>query len=309
MALTRADAEASGAILECILYGAYVVLFVQYLTLQHDGNHRLDGSLPLAHIFLFGLCTLSFCLEIPAAYLRIVPDLEDSLLDMASKLDSGSIAISALIDYMAQMILLYRCWIIWGRRWVVVAVPGFLAPVTLGGGLALFDLLNPPNAAKVPALSTPTGIVVNSFALVVNALIASLIMTKIFLTSREVRILGSSSSRPLHIATAMLIESGLLMFTFQLVFVVFYRFTEFAIISGATAQIYGITPTLLSIWLIMDSAYDETAEQTTSLGLPQSEGATTEATATSVSAAEVRPQSAVMEPGAPNNEKAAADVV
>ncbi|KAF8881437.1 hypothetical protein BD779DRAFT_1010904 [Infundibulicybe gibba] len=160
MAFTFADSQALGIILEGILYGAYVVLFILYLTLWRRNNRGFGGPLALAQILLFGLCTLSLCFDISVTYLgnvcpilacglrslqhnTQVPDVESaSSFITARKLNLGSVSIFAVIDYLAQMILLYRCWIVWDRRWVVVAVPGFLALVTLGGGFALAGLDN-----------------------------------------------------------------------------------------------------------------------------------------------------------------------
>ncbi|KAF8886019.1 hypothetical protein BD779DRAFT_649015 [Infundibulicybe gibba] len=72
-AFTYLDAQALGTIFECIFYGAYVVLFILYLVLQCRNNRVVDaGPLTLAQILLFGLCTTSFCLDIPAAYFIVV---------------------------------------------------------------------------------------------------------------------------------------------------------------------------------------------------------------------------------------------
>ncbi|KAF8881451.1 hypothetical protein BD779DRAFT_1011370 [Infundibulicybe gibba] len=181
-----------------------------------------------------------------------------------------------IIDFLAQMILLYRCWIIWDSRWVVVAVPGFLALLALVGEFALVGLQVSP--IDTMHIFIPTGIATNSVSLVVNALTTSLIVTKILLTSREVRpVLGSNSHRSFRIVVALLIESGLLMFAFQLVYVVLFFQVPFDIISNSTTQIYGITPTLLNIRVAMGTAYDKTTEKTRTLRFAHSEGAATQA--------------------------------
>ncbi|KAF8881431.1 hypothetical protein BD779DRAFT_1675391 [Infundibulicybe gibba] len=125
---------------------------------------------------------------------------------------------------------------------------------------------------------------------VVNALTTSLIVTKILLTSQEVRsALGSNSHWALRIAAAILIESGLLIFAFQLAFIILFNQDIFDIISGPTTQIYGITPTLLNIRVVMGSAYDKNAERTRTLRFAHSEGgAATQTTGTSMSAAGIR---------------------
>ncbi|KAF8881457.1 hypothetical protein BD779DRAFT_1011679 [Infundibulicybe gibba] len=313
--ITIPDAVATGTILESVFYGAYLVLFIQYLVLQRRNSRGFDQPLTLAHILLFVLCTVSFFLDIPSDYLSLVPDVEGAP-EKSQKLNLGSVWIFAIIDFLAQMILLYRCWIIWSKRWAVVVVPGFLSLVTLGGGFAiagLFDsLVRSVNHDRFDPLLRSTGTATNSISLAVNALTTFLIVVKIFLTSREVRsALGSNSHQSLRIATAMLIESGLLVLAFQLVFVVLYNQPAFSVISGATTQIYGITPTLLNIRVIMGSAYDRTTEKTRTLRFAHSErGATTQITGSSMSAAGVRSRDINTELNdVPNNEIAAGNAV
>ncbi|KAF8881434.1 hypothetical protein BD779DRAFT_1010686 [Infundibulicybe gibba] len=316
MTFTRFNAPTLGGNLECILYGVYVVLFILYLILWRRNNRKFNEPLTLAHILLFCLCTLFLCFDISMNYFAAVQDAESDSLGIALKLNLGSLLIFAMIDYVAQMILLYRCWIIWGRRWVVVALPGFLALVTFGGGIALVDLFSSPlrdtDEARAARLYRLTGIATNSISLAVNALTTLLIISKIFLTSREVRFaLGSNSHRSLHIAAAMLVESGLLILTFQLVFVILFNQVAFDIISGPTTQIYGITPTLLNIRVVMGSAYETTIEKTRTLRFAHSEGgAATQTTGQSMIAAGVQSRGVNTELNdVPNNESAADDAV
>ncbi|KAF8885309.1 hypothetical protein BD779DRAFT_683811 [Infundibulicybe gibba] len=108
--------------------------------LHHRSSRMVDRRLTLAHILLFILCTLFFCLDISGDYLSVVPDAINNVVANGSSV--GSTTLFSIIDYLAQMILLYRCWIIWNKRWAVVAIPGFLALVSLGLGLDLSFSLN-----------------------------------------------------------------------------------------------------------------------------------------------------------------------
>ncbi|KAF8881464.1 hypothetical protein BD779DRAFT_1675414 [Infundibulicybe gibba] len=288
MAFTRLDAQALGTVFECVFYGAYVVLFILYLVLQHRHNRGFGEPLTLAQILLFSFCTISFCLDIPAAYLIVVPSAKNS--NISDKLNLGSITMFATVDYLAQMILLYRCWIIWGRRWIVVAVPGFLALVSLGGGLALAGLDNSPlwstDQEKILRIFKLTGITAYSISLSVNAITTSLIVTKIILTSRKVRpVLGLNSRRALRITTAMTIESGLLMFALQLIVVALFAREAFAVISSPIVQIFGIVPTLLGIRVVMGSVCVKPAEGAHCMGSVHSGGAAIHSTGPFMSAA------------------------
>ncbi|KAF8874472.1 hypothetical protein BD779DRAFT_1790490 [Infundibulicybe gibba] len=241
MILTELEATILGVILEGILYGAYMVL-LSYTRPEHRNKRGFGGPLILAQVLLFGLCTVSMCLSIPMAYFFVVLD-----VGAAFKLNFVIIVIFAITDSLAQMILLYRCWMVWGRRWIVVAVPGFLVLMALGGGFAavgLFAAVDPVNYSLEGARQ--------AYLYLLNP--------------REVYpILGSISNlhQSLSVITAMLIESGLLMFAFQLVLVVLFFMQQPA--SDLTifpiTQIYGISPTLLNIRVVMGSTYGKTTEK------------------------------------------------
>ncbi|KAF8868867.1 hypothetical protein BD779DRAFT_823958 [Infundibulicybe gibba] len=295
MTLTPLGAVTLGTILEGIFYGVYLVLFILYLVLRRRNNHRIDEPLTLAQILLFGLCTASLCLDISGTYLFIIKDANHQ--DTADKVELGSVVTFIMIDYLAQMILLYRCWIIWDKRWVVVAVSGILALITLGLGFAFVGLTNfslrSTNPEKLSHLIGTIGIMAYSISLGLNALTTSLIVIKILLTSRRVHpARGSNLHQPLHIVAATLIESGLLMFAFQLVFVILFsaRPTTFNIISSPSAQIYGINPTLLNIRIVMGTADNKTTDKIASLRFAHSRGSATQAAGRSMSAAGIQSQ-------------------
>ncbi|KAF8881468.1 hypothetical protein BD779DRAFT_1675417 [Infundibulicybe gibba] len=295
MTLAPQAAMALGTVLEGILYGVYIVLFVLYLVLRRrrSNSHSVDGPLTLAQILLFCLCTTSLCLDISAEYFLVI--MQDA--NAADRIALGWLVIFLTIDFLAQMILLYRCWIIWNRRWVVVVAPGLLALVTLGQGFAYVGLTKPsPQSTDTWILShfmKTIGITAYSISLGVSALTTSLIVTRILLTSWQVRpMLGSNSHRSLRIAAAMLIESGLLMFAFQLAFVVLLSSGSimFNIVSCPTAQIYGITPMLLNIRVMMGAAHVKTTEKMASLRFAHSGGAATRTTGQSTRTAGVQSQ-------------------
>ncbi|KAF8870539.1 hypothetical protein BD779DRAFT_1681047 [Infundibulicybe gibba] len=221
----NAEALVLGNIIQGIFYGIHMILFILYLVLRCRNSCRFDKPLARAQILLFSLCTIAMCLDFITTYFKMVPGVGniDSALNAAPK---GSVVAFVVVDYLAQMMLLYRCWIIWRRRWVVVVVPGFLALVSLGEGIAAFIfgsmLLPSTDLEKTSHLFRLTGTLAYSTSLIVNALTTSLIVTKIILTSREMHPSLGSSSRPLRTIAAMLIESGLLMLIFQLIFVILF---------------------------------------------------------------------------------------
>ncbi|KAF8881485.1 hypothetical protein BD779DRAFT_1675428 [Infundibulicybe gibba] len=274
MAFAQLDALVSEVVLECTFYGVYVVLFILYIVLWRR-NKRFGGLLTLAQILLFGLCTLSLFFDIAANYLvaQAILGVPGDRVAALAKLGVGSSVLFTVVDSLAHVILLYRCWIIWDKRWAVVAIPGFLVLAALGIGFALARLSTPHTGSDSDSeayvhICRSMGAARHSVSLVVNAFTTSLIMTKIFLTPRVV---GSSpifnSHWPLRVVPAMLIESGFLMFAYQLAFTVLFWIGDpaFNIMGGPIPQIYGIAPTLLSIRVAMGSAHNKTTVGTLSL--------------------------------------------
>ncbi|KAF8881481.1 hypothetical protein BD779DRAFT_1802677 [Infundibulicybe gibba] len=276
MAFTQLDGLALGSVLECTLYGVYVALFILYLVLQRRSN-RFGGPLTLAQMLLFGLCTVVFFLDIPRDYFwaRSMLSMSVNWNMILSELILGNTVLFTMIDSLAHAILFYRCWIIWDKQWTVMAIPGFLllAPfvigfTTIGLSSSSTNIWDLKQLARIWAAK-------HSISLIVNALTTSLIVAKIFLISREVGpVLGSNSHRSLRVVNAMLIESGLLMFAYQLIFVVLYSIQHpaTAIVGAPILQIYGITPTLLGVRVAMGSTYDKTTVETRSLRFAHSAG-------------------------------------
>jgi len=124
-------ANLAGLFCGAILYGVFVVLFVLCLhTLLYRRNtERANRILISGVVAMFVLNTvvlaisLSRCMD---AFITLRDDTGGPLAyfeDLASWKEVARTAIILCYAVLADVILIYRCWVVWGRRLVIVAIP------------------------------------------------------------------------------------------------------------------------------------------------------------------------------------------
>jgi len=190
-------------------------------------------------------------------------------------------------DFIAQCILIFRCWIVWGKDIRVVIIPSFLAIAYIATWLAPLGAVS---LERGVILCAPWGNTLSLTALttsmVVNALMTGLIVFKIlkvfleFKPTSVERTLGSESlssaggSKLGHIVF-IIIESGMALFAIQLVRVVltslmtqpskYTGYTEPVVgmefVIGIHEMLNGITPTLILVRTSMRLSFDDDASE------------------------------------------------
>ena len=103
-------------------------------------------------------------------------------------------------------------------------------------------VLGPQNTQNPPIWFTPIGILSFSVSLAVNAIFTGLLVFKIAKASLALRHAHATGIQDFSSLISMLIESGLVLFIVQLVWIICFKFrTEsnaFNVTSGAIAMIY-----------------------------------------------------------------------
>lgn len=181
-------------------------------------------------------------------------------------------------DFVAQCILIYRCWIVWGCNTHVVIIPsifaiGFLA--TWIAGMSTVPEFIVEGRFVVSGLSNTLVITSLAISMIVNALVMCLIVFRIFKVFREVKVTTTSDEKSLGITGGtklwsvmfVIIESGMALFSIQLVRVVVSTslgttadFNVFGLIVGIHEMLNGITPTIILVRVSMGlSFHDETS--------------------------------------------------
>jgi len=184
----------------------------------------------------------------------------------------------ACCDFIAQSILIYRCWIVWGYSIHVVIVPVFLAFAFLALWIA-GGTTSPPSIVQdqflVPAWSNILVMTSLTLSMTVNALVTGLIVSRIFKVFQEVKIsmadnqsLWGTGGRTLQRVIFIMIESGMALFSIQLARLVVNIVSLdgvddsgfFVIIVSIHQMLNGITPTIILVRVSMGlSFHDESS--------------------------------------------------
>jgi len=196
----------------------------------------------------------------------------------------AQVTVFAVYDFIAQSILIYRCWIIWGYRIRVVIVPLFLAlaflAIWIASGIAPLSIL------QDQVVSSPWGTTLEtvglSLSMTVNALVTGLIVFRIFKASQEVNNTTCTSDNRTSRVTRgstlrrvifILIESGMALFSIQVArLVVTIVFTDasyagYFFIRGIHEMLNGITPAIILVRVSMGlSFHDESSMVEASIG-------------------------------------------
>jgi len=250
---------------EALVYGVYTVIFSLSLVFLHGGRRTNTNRLMVTFTtFLFLLCTTHFALEFNHFYITLSTTGVENYALETKGLFAADILIS-LIDFVGDLVLLHRCWLVWGKKWYVIVLPflttvgGFVCGMT---GLGI--LLNiAPTAPQAPAAVKPLGTAAFTLPLATNFLITILTVVRLYMLASKARAVNTAkaldTSSYVHKAAAIVIESGALYLVAQLVFVILFALGHPAqgIAAVVAVQIYGIAPTLISFRVGLGVATEE----------------------------------------------------
>ncbi|KAJ7228073.1 hypothetical protein C8J57DRAFT_1583587, partial [Mycena rebaudengoi] len=161
----------------------------------------------------------------------------------------------------ADGIIIYRCYVIWGNNWRPVAFPAFAYACTLVGGVLGIIPLSGTSAHVATAACMTT-------IFFTNVLAASLAAGRIWYLSRRIaRFLGKNSRKKSMDLTAILLESGLIYPATFLISVGIYlsptRPTVSVLICiAACYHIVGIVPTLIIVRVGLGVSTDDVDKNT-----------------------------------------------
>jgi len=178
----------------------------------------------------------------------------------------------AVINLMADGLLVYRCWMVWNRRWVVIIIPllMYLADIAMAI-LGTFQQINPiaPFFANNPSLSFQVPYFSISVALTI---LLSIMIAARLLSARKriVDVLGPQHAKLYTSITAMIVESAGL-FTLSSIFVISSfgvgltvglssnYYLLFNVIAPIHTMVTAIAPLLLISRVARGHAYSEEA--------------------------------------------------
>ncbi|GJE85481.1 hypothetical protein PsYK624_015600 [Phanerochaete sordida] len=162
--------------------------------------------------------------------------------------DISSFVVS-VADFIGGLILMYRCWIIWDRNYLVAVAPILTSIAALPTAICLVwnltgNLTWENDTPKASAAIMPLGRAAYILPLCTNVLTTGLILVRLWWVSRAVGT-ASMTRKAMHVV----VESGLLYFLVQLVFVVVFcaRSDSAMLMIAIVVQVYGIASTLIII--------------------------------------------------------------
>ncbi|KAG1796262.1 uncharacterized protein HD556DRAFT_1441555 [Suillus plorans] len=255
---------------EAVLYGSYCILFiVSWIVLsQKRPSPNLSSPVVFANCLLFFCCTAHFALEFNHFYTT----LESTGVDGFSAETPGLIGADFLIsftDLVGDLVLVYRCWMLWDRNYYVVILPLLTA---FGGFACIMEVLHlvitmDPTSPAPPPATVGLGLAGYILPLATNFVVTSLIVYRIWTSSRVVKespiVIGQGAS---HRAMMLIIESGALYLITQFVFVVLFsiQHPSQGIVAVIATQVYGIAPTLIIIRVSLGISSEHTTKAITS---------------------------------------------
>ncbi|KAJ7194993.1 hypothetical protein GGX14DRAFT_575994 [Mycena pura] len=279
-----------GAIIGGMVWSAYAVLFFWFLTLErkarpdHKNNTR---RFTYALTALFCIATLNCAVDFGQGYLLLVPNADPTLV-AAWRLSVGSTALLGIVDFLSQMILIYRCWIVWNHNYYVVSPVVFFAFASLAGQVAtagVYGIVSGGEAEPVFHITVALQTTAFSLSMAVNTLVTGLIVSKIWVQSRQLNIIrdgekeNENETRAFNRAITLMIESGLMNFIIQLLYLVLnvLEIPAFSLMETCAVHFYGITPTLLGIRVITGKSIDSYMKSSRSLAFASGGGGDTTA--------------------------------
>ncbi|KAG1746891.1 hypothetical protein EDB19DRAFT_1688166 [Suillus lakei] len=252
-----------GMVCEAFLYGVYCMLFIISVVIFIKRYRVSNRVIWVANCLLFTTSTAHFALVFNNFYIALEHAPFSELANETPKL-MGANLLSSVADFIGDTLLLYRCWLVWGKRFYVIVLPLLTALGGFGCILPIPSLvlsINPTSPVP-PTEIVPLTVAGYVLPLCTNVLVTGLIAGRIWYISRSVTIDEHGKPVISKIAAGgrpmmLIIESGALYLVTQLIFVVLVAIQNNAesVLSLAGTQIYGIASTLIviQVWLGISS--------------------------------------------------------
>ncbi|KAG2342677.1 hypothetical protein BDR05DRAFT_912666 [Suillus weaverae] len=273
---------AVGTVCEAFLYGVYCVLFVTSIVILTKRYRAPSRVIWVAHCLLFLTSTAHFALVFNYFYIALEHAPFSEFGNETPAL-IGANLLSSVADLIGDLLLLYRCWYVWGNNFYMIILPLLTALGGFGCILPIPSLvlsINPTSPVP-PTEIVPLTIAGYALPLCTNIMVTGLIAGRLWHMSRIPIIDEHGKPALLTIAAGgrammLIIESGALYTVTQLIFVVLVAIGNpaEAVLSYAGTQIYGIASTLIIIRVGLGISPEQTVPTTHIKFWSQSKGTT-----------------------------------
>ncbi|KAJ7806425.1 hypothetical protein B0H14DRAFT_2304381, partial [Mycena olivaceomarginata] len=253
--------------LEGVAYGIHVILFGVAVSLLVNKGRKGPSIGPIFGVsaLLFCLSTVHFAINFNNVYTSTMVHPRPHIA-AETHLLVGADAMFILSDFFSQLVLIYRCYLVWNRNIWVIILPVLVAFAAASCGFAVIGLVLSiaPTAPQAPADIVPFGDASFAMSLILNFISSSLIVGRVWWLARRHDVPGvpglSRSRRIIRQATGVIVESGLLFLATQFVFVILFAIAHpaQALVEPLAVQIYAISPLLIVVRVGMGKSYNYT---------------------------------------------------
>ncbi|KAK0487102.1 hypothetical protein IW261DRAFT_590724 [Armillaria novae-zelandiae] len=238
-------------VLETLLYGAFTVLFIAALYVIFQKRSGINTKLLLTVIAIWILATVHLILDITRAIEAFV-ELESGgalqyYSDLSNPLQAAKTAIYVILTLVGDGFVIYRCFVVWNRRWYIIPGPILLLCGTGVGGFGAtvaFSHAAPGAEVFLPNI-VPWVTSFISMTLCTNIVCTSLIAYRIISIQRTVRdVIQVNLARS---ALMMIVESAAVYSASVLSLMITYTLGSNAqyTVLDLTAPLIGITFTII----------------------------------------------------------------
>ncbi|KAJ6615589.1 hypothetical protein B0H10DRAFT_55468 [Mycena sp. CBHHK59/15] len=263
--LTVVEFQLLSQLLQAIFFGIYAVTLgfclKALLRTQNRWKRATEINRPMLVVTLVMGCVatfdtcLTFAINVNALALYDGPGGPKAAFDNTSGwMDIMGSADVIIQTVLGDVMLIYRCWIVYGRSWLVIACPVLLAIAGLVCiGMSIYLEVTLPAASQFA--SPYKQVVTSTWALTIciNVITTSLIVVRIWRADRKHSQLFCESTRPnkntYHNARRIIIESGLMYTTVATITAITYitGSDAFAPLTGVDIEMIGISFNLILI--------------------------------------------------------------
>ncbi|KAF8190966.1 hypothetical protein K438DRAFT_1831050 [Mycena galopus ATCC 62051] len=252
--------------LEGVAYGIHVILFGIALSLLVRKTPKGASIKPIFSIscLLFCMSTIHYGINFNNVYVSTMVHPRPHIADETHLL-VGADTMFILSDFFSQIVLIYRCYLVWNKNIWVIILPVLVAFAAAACGLSVIGLVlsTSPTAPQAPAAIVPFGDASFSMSLILNFCSSTLIVGRLWWLARKNDSGISGTSRSVRIVRqvmGVIVESGLLFLATQFVFVILFAIAHpaQALVEPMAVQIYAISPLLIVVRICMGQSYEQT---------------------------------------------------
>ncbi|EJD50116.1 hypothetical protein AURDEDRAFT_112270 [Auricularia subglabra TFB-10046 SS5] len=216
-------------------------------------------------VLLFGSATAFMICTIAWIYQEIITHADDTLEFYTTHFNTTAPLLGnvffIITNFLADSLLLWRTWVVWGRRWVVVLPPGILLAASTAMSMLTVYQIAQPNTPLFSSTTLPMILPYFSLSISLNLILTLMIVTKLLLARRSIhRAVGEEHGRAYVGVAAMVVESAALYSVSSIVFIATYAqnlSVVFSVFLPLQVHMMCISPLLIIIRVAKGRAFTQ----------------------------------------------------